>query len=101
MDVSKYDSIFFEIEMSCLKLKTLRNVECLYLQRHSINIPEGLNRVQCKIFEPKKEEVTGGWRRLHNEELRDPCSPNIIPVIESRRMGWAGNVACTGKRRCA
>jgi hypothetical protein len=45
------------------------------------------NRVLRKIFGPKKEEVAGGWRRLHNEELHNlNASPYIIGVIESRRM---------------
>jgi len=40
-----------------------------------------------RIFEPKRDEVTGGWRKLHNEELNDLyCSPNIVRVIKSRRM---------------
>jgi hypothetical protein len=52
------------------------------------------NRVQRRIFGPKREEVAGGWRRLHNEELHNLyASPNIIRVIESRRMTRAGHVA--------
>jgi len=49
---------------------------------------------------PKRNEVTGEWRELHNEELNDLyCSPNIIKVIKSRRMRWAGHVARMEKRR--
>jgi hypothetical protein len=47
-----------------------------------------------RIFGPRRDEVTGEWRRLHNEELNDIyCSPNIVRVIKSRRMRWAGHVA--------
>jgi len=52
------------------------------------------NRVLRRIFGPMSDEVTGEWRRLHKEELNDLyCSPNIVRVIKSRRMKWAGNVA--------
>jgi len=45
------------------------------------------NRVLSRIFGPKRDEVTGEWRRLHNEELNDLCSsPNIVRMIKSRRM---------------
>ena len=58
------------------------------------------NRVLRRIFGPKRDEVTGEWRKLHNEELNDLyCSPNIFRVIESRRMRWAGHVARMEKRR--
>jgi len=50
----------------------------------------------------KKGEVTREWRKLHNEELNDLySSPNILRMIKSRRMGWAGHVARMGKRRDA
>jgi hypothetical protein len=53
------------------------------------------NRVLSWIFVPKKDEVTGEWRTLRNEELCDVySSPNIIRLIKPRRMGWAGRVAC-------
>jgi hypothetical protein len=54
------------------------------------------NRVLRRIFRPKRDEVTGDWRKLHNEELNNLySSPNIVRVIKSRRMGWAGPVART------
>jgi hypothetical protein len=52
------------------------------------------NRVLRRIFGPKREEVAGGWRRLHNEELHNLYpSPNILKVIKSRRMRWTEHVA--------
>ena len=58
------------------------------------------NRVLRRIFGPKKVEVTGEWRKLHNEELNDLYSPpNIVRMIKSRRMTWAGHVARMGERR--
>jgi PAS domain-containing protein len=60
------------------------------------------NRVLRKIFGPKREEVIGEWRRLHNDELYELySSPNIIRVITSRRMRWIGYMARTGDRRGA
>ena len=53
-----------------------------------------------RIFGPKRDEVTGEWRKLYNEELNDLyCSPNIIRVIKSRIMRWTGHVACKGDMR--
>ena len=52
------------------------------------------------VFGPKRDEVTGEWRKLHNEELRDLNSlPNIVQVVKSRRMRWAGHVARVGEER--
>jgi hypothetical protein len=58
------------------------------------------NRVLRRIFGPKTDEVTGEWRKRHNEEIHDlNSSPNIVRVIKSRRMRWAGHVARMGEER--
>jgi hypothetical protein len=60
------------------------------------------NRVLMRIFGPKRDEMTGEWRKLRNEELRDLySSPHIIRIIKSRRMRWAGHVAPVWKNRNA
>ena len=57
-------------------------------------------RVLRRIFGPRRDEVTGEWRKLHNEELNDLYSSlHIVWVIKSRRMRWAGHVARVGERR--
>jgi hypothetical protein len=56
------------------------------------------NSLLRRIFGPKRNEVTGDWRKLHNEELRILySSPNIIRQVKSRRMRWARHVACMGE----
>jgi hypothetical protein len=60
------------------------------------------NRVLRRIFGLKRDEVTGEWRKLHNEELRDLyCLPSIIRIIKSRRMRWEGHVTQMGEKRNA
>jgi hypothetical protein len=60
------------------------------------------NRVLRRVFGPKRDELTGEWRKLHNEELNDLYSlSNIVRVVKSRRMRWAGHVACMGGNRGA
>jgi hypothetical protein len=66
-------------------------------EEHRLRVFE--NRGLRRIFGPKRDGVTGKWRRLHNEERNDLyCSRNIIRVIRSRRMRWAGHVARMGGR---
>jgi len=58
------------------------------------------NRVLRRIFGPRSDEIKGEWRRLHNEELNNLySSPNILRVIKSRRIRWAGHVARMGVER--
>jgi hypothetical protein len=57
-------------------------------------------RVLRRIFGPKRDEVTGGWRKLRNEELHNLySSPSIVRMIKSRRMRWAVHVAGIGEKR--
>jgi hypothetical protein len=67
-------------------------------EEHRLRVFE--NRVLRRIFGPKRDEVIGGWRKLHNEELHNLyCSQSIIRIIKSRRMRWAGHVARKGEKR--
>jgi hypothetical protein len=66
-------------------------------EEHILRVFE--NRVLRRIFGPKREE-DGSWRKLYNDELHSLySSPNVVRVIKSRRMRWAGNVACMGEGR--
>jgi hypothetical protein len=69
----------------------MRNLVLVLEEEHRLRVFE--NRVLRKIFGPKRE-VNGSWRKLHNDELHSLySSPNIVSVIKSRRMRWAGHVA--------
>jgi len=69
-----------------------------FREEHRLRVFE--SRVLRKVFGPKWDEGTGEWRKLHNEALNDLyCSPNIVRVIESRRMRWAEHVARTVESR--
>jgi hypothetical protein len=69
-------------------------------EEHRLRVFE--NRVLRRIFGPKRDDVTGDWRKLHNEELHNLySSPNIIRMIKSRRMRWAGHLARMGVTRNA
>jgi hypothetical protein len=65
---------------------------------HKLRVLE--SRVLRRIFGPKRDRVTGGWRKLHNEELLNLyTSPSIRRIIKSRRMRWAGHVVRMGKKK--
>jgi hypothetical protein len=67
-------------------------------EEHRLRVFE--NRVLRRTFGPKRDEVTGEWRKFHNGELHNLySSPDIIRQIKSRRMRWAGHVACMGEGR--
>jgi hypothetical protein len=69
-------------------------------EEHRLRVFE--NRMLRRIFGRKRDDVTGGWKKLHNEELHGLySSPNIVRVIKARRMRWAGHVACMGEVRGA
>jgi hypothetical protein len=69
-------------------------------EEHRLRVFE--NRALRRIFGPMRDEATGGWRKLHNEELhRLYSSPSIIRMIESRRMSWVGHVVRMGEKRNA
>jgi hypothetical protein len=69
-------------------------------EEHRLRVFE--NRVLRRIFGPKRDEVTGGWRKLHNQELHGLCSSSsIIRVIKAKRMRWAVHVARMGEVRGA
>jgi hypothetical protein len=76
------------VELKCLTLRA----------HHRLRVIE--NRVLRRIFGPRRDEVMGEWRKLHNGELHNLySSTDIIRHIKSRRMKWAGHVACMGKNR--
>ena len=69
-------------------------------QEHKLRVFE--NMALRRIFGPKRVEVLGEWRKVHDDEFNDLYySPNIVRVIQSRRMRWAGLVACMGENRGA
>ena len=67
-------------------------------EEHKLRVFE--NRSLRRIFGPKRDEVNGKWRKLHNEELNDLyCSPNVVRVIKSKRKGLVGQIARMWERR--
>jgi hypothetical protein len=86
----KYTVVLYGCETWSLKL------------REELRLRVFLNRLLSRIFGQKRDEVTGDWRKLRNEELHKLySSPNIIRMIKSRRMRWAGHVARMGEKRNA
>ena len=101
---------FFPCNWVSIELKTYRNIilpVMLYgcetwslILREERRLRMFENRVLRRIFGPRRDEVTGEWRKLHKEELNDLySSPNIVRVIKSRRMRWSGHVACVGESK--
>jgi hypothetical protein len=87
------DFIKSRLHLQCSALRLFTSGE-----EHGLRVFE--NRMLRKIFGPKRKE-DGSWRKLHNDELHSLySSPNIVTVIKSRRMRWAGQVARMGKGRC-
>jgi hypothetical protein len=69
-------------------------------EEHRLRVRVFENRVLRRIFGPKRAEMVGGWRKMHNEGLHNLySSPSIIRMIKPRKMRWAGHLACTGKKR--
>jgi hypothetical protein len=93
--VSVYKTIIFSVVLYACETWSLTLRE-----EHRLRVFE--NRVLRRRFGPKRDEVTGGWRKLHNEELHSVySSPSITRMIKSRRMRWAGHVARMGEKRNA
>jgi hypothetical protein len=107
--VSEREKIFHTLDHAALKIRIYKTIILLVLlygcetwslilrEEHRLRVFE--NRILRRIFGPKRDEVTGEWRKLHNEELHDLySSPSIIRIIKLRRVRWAGHVARMGRR---
>jgi hypothetical protein len=100
---------FYHLLYRNIKIKIYRTIMLLVImygcetwqftltEEHRLRVTE--KRVLKKIYGPEWEEVTGDWRKLHNEEVHHWCiSPNIVKVIISRRIRWVGHVAGIGEK---
>jgi hypothetical protein len=86
---------------TCRQINTAANncETCSLTLREERRLRVFEDRVRKRIFGPKRDEVTGEWRRLHDEELNDLyCSPDIAWLIKSRRLRWTEHVACIRER---
>ena len=82
----------------CIGRIIVKNLQFRSIYAQKLRVFE--NGVFRRIFGPKRDEVTGEWRKLHNEELSDLYFlPNIVQVVKSRRMRWTGHVARMGEGR--
>jgi hypothetical protein len=103
------ESYFFQVVSKNIKLKICRNIilhVVLYgCETWSLTLREECSlrvfdsRVLRRIFGPNRDKVTEEWRKLHYEKLNDLNSPNLVLVINSGRMRWAGHTACMDERR--
>jgi hypothetical protein len=95
--ITAYPNLFQSVQFP-LVLYGCKTWSLTVREEHKLRAFE--NKVLRRIFVPKRDGVTGGWRKLHNEELHNLySSPSIIRIIKSRRMKWAGHVARMGKNR--